>query len=284
MTKHAYLIIAHNEFEVLQRLISALDDERNDIYVHIDCKVRSLPILHTRYSRLTLLQNRVNTIWGDISQVTTEYALFEAAAAEGYQWYHLISGVHYPLQSQDAIHRFFEQCAADAIVMPLELVADEMKAKLGYRHFFLRHLISHNQVVNKLYHLLWRAVLKPQKILGVYRDVSDFQHKLSQWCSLNDAAVHELIANKPWVMRRLVHTFCCDEFFVAFALKDSTLKLKQSDLLLYQVFTPYTPKIFSIEDFDKLIQSGCLFARKLTTRDSSLLIDKIDSLILKERL
>lgn len=29
---HAYLIIAHNEFEVLQKLIEALDDPRNDIY------------------------------------------------------------------------------------------------------------------------------------------------------------------------------------------------------------------------------------------------------------
>lgn len=36
--KHAYLIIAHNELEVLKRLISALDDERNDIYIHIDQK------------------------------------------------------------------------------------------------------------------------------------------------------------------------------------------------------------------------------------------------------
>lgn len=29
---HAYLIIAHNEFEVLQKLVGALDDPRNDIY------------------------------------------------------------------------------------------------------------------------------------------------------------------------------------------------------------------------------------------------------------
>ena len=41
--KHAYLIIAHNEFEVLKRLISALDHEANDIYVHIDAKVKPFP-------------------------------------------------------------------------------------------------------------------------------------------------------------------------------------------------------------------------------------------------
>lgn len=40
MKKHAYLIIAHNEFELLKLLVSQIDDVRNDIYIHIDKKVR----------------------------------------------------------------------------------------------------------------------------------------------------------------------------------------------------------------------------------------------------
>ena len=34
--KHAFLIIAHNEYPILEVLLSMLDDERNDIYLHID--------------------------------------------------------------------------------------------------------------------------------------------------------------------------------------------------------------------------------------------------------
>ena len=30
--KHAYLIIAHNEFKILEKLVHLLDDSRNDIY------------------------------------------------------------------------------------------------------------------------------------------------------------------------------------------------------------------------------------------------------------
>ncbi len=37
--KHAYLIIAHHEFELLWHLVNALDDERNAIYIHFDKKV-----------------------------------------------------------------------------------------------------------------------------------------------------------------------------------------------------------------------------------------------------
>ncbi len=40
MKRHAYLIMAHNEFHMLKKLINELDDERNDIYIHIDRKTK----------------------------------------------------------------------------------------------------------------------------------------------------------------------------------------------------------------------------------------------------
>lgn len=33
---HAYLIIAHDQFDLLESLLKCIDDERNDIYIHID--------------------------------------------------------------------------------------------------------------------------------------------------------------------------------------------------------------------------------------------------------
>lgn len=38
MGKHAYLIMAHNQWEVLAQLLEVIDDPRNDIYLHIDKK------------------------------------------------------------------------------------------------------------------------------------------------------------------------------------------------------------------------------------------------------
>lgn len=35
MKKHAYLIKAHHQFALLRKLLMLLDDERNDIYIHI---------------------------------------------------------------------------------------------------------------------------------------------------------------------------------------------------------------------------------------------------------
>lgn len=33
--KHAYLIMAHNNFELLRVLVKLLDDKRNDIYIYM---------------------------------------------------------------------------------------------------------------------------------------------------------------------------------------------------------------------------------------------------------
>ena len=38
MDKHAYLIMAYRQFDVLEKILCILDDERNDFYIHIDKK------------------------------------------------------------------------------------------------------------------------------------------------------------------------------------------------------------------------------------------------------
>lgn len=80
---HAYMIIAHNQFELLEKLISALDDIRNDIYVHIDAKVKDFDFEHfegiAKYSKVTFTNERANITWGDFSQVKCEMLLLQTA-------------------------------------------------------------------------------------------------------------------------------------------------------------------------------------------------------------
>ena len=48
MGKHAYLIMAHSDWNMLNTLLELIDDKRNDIYIHIDKK--STFDLHNIYS------------------------------------------------------------------------------------------------------------------------------------------------------------------------------------------------------------------------------------------
>lgn len=88
--KHAYCIIAHHEPIILQKLIEAIDDRRNDIFVLIDKKA-NLPICNIKaYKSKLIYTPSIDVRWGDISQVKAELMLFETATKyDVYQYYHL---------------------------------------------------------------------------------------------------------------------------------------------------------------------------------------------------
>ena len=273
--KHAYLIMAHNQFLTLQELVSVLDDVRNDIYIHIDKKVKNIPALHTRYSRLVILGHRVKVIWGDVSQIKAEYALFKAAAAtrERYSYYHLISGTHFPLKSNDALHRWFDDRQGACVLRPVPLSEEEIQMRFGLYHFFLRRLVDRNRFVNKLYHLGWRGVLRVQKALGIKRDTSFIKGKASQWCSLTDEAVKRLLAYEKKALHNFRRSFCSDEFFVLSILEDSGVPYVFDDRICHVEFVRTTPKCYQEADYPQLSTSDALFFRKMT--DSNLGLAKL---------
>ena len=57
--KHAFLIIAHGKFNQLQILLNLLDDERNDLYVHIDKKAQIPPPSVSRNQNCICLINKL---------------------------------------------------------------------------------------------------------------------------------------------------------------------------------------------------------------------------------
>ncbi len=274
MGRHAYLILAHNEFEVLSRLVTALDDERNDIYVHVDARVRELPSLKTHKSRLEVLEDRIPTFWGDTSLMEAEYRLLRLAAAHGgYSFYHIISGVHFPLKNQDGIHDFFDGQEKCSVLSPMETTEKEIEYKFARRHFFVRGQSSSSPVVQRLCNILWRMILFFQKWLPK-RNCKDIDVKASQWCSLSEDAVVCLLANHGEAVKRFRHTFCCDEFFVPYMLKKYGIRWTEDEHLLFMKFRIFSPKVLDEQDFEAIVGSGCLFARKFTRNNS--LISKIE--------
>lgn len=271
--KHAFLIIAHNEFEVLQKLIDALDDERNDIYIHIDAKVKKLPTLKAYHSRLNILENRMRVIWGDVTQITCEIQLMEETILSGnrYVFYHIISGTHYPLVSNQCIFDYFDLYRGKSILQAIEESPDDAQMRIGRYHYFLSYFNSKYAVVRKFSRILWVSLLSIQKIFGIERDISYNAGKASNWCSLSDEAVKVVLADKKKILRRFSRTFCADELFIPSVLKEHNLPFIYSNRLLYVDFVRYTPTILTKENYNKLMASECLFARKMTWESMELI-------------
>ena len=273
--KHAYLIMAHDQFYALKELVNVLDDPRNDIYIHFDKKVKNVPedaLLSRKKGngKLVILgpESRVNVIWGDVSQIKAEYALLKCAYELGekygkYDYYHIISGTHFPLKNNDDLNAWFEERNGSSILRQVGLTEEEIHMRFGLYNFFLKHLISKNKIVNKAYHIGWRAVLGLQKAVGIKRDTSFIKGKASQWCALTDDAVKLILSKEKEALCHFRRTFCCDEFFVLSVLEDSGLPYIFDNRICYVEFVHTTPKIFKEEDCDYLMNTGALFFRKM---------------------
>lgn len=273
MQKQAFLIIAHNEFEVLQCLIDALDDSDNDIYIHIDARVKQMPSLTSKCSRLIVLENRMKVIWGTSIQPECEMRLMEVAMNSGirYVFYHIISGTHYPLVSLEGLNKFFEPYMGKSVLQPMNYSEEEKKMRFGRYHYFMTYYISGPKSLNKTYRFLWRANLFLQKNLHIIRDVSHCHGKASNWVSLSHDAVKTILSDKEILRNRFSRTYCSDEWFVPSVLEGHQLPVVYTDKLLFQEWIHSNPRVLTETDYNLLSDSCCLWGRKFTKQSMALI-------------
>lgn len=274
--RYAYLIIAHNEFDVLKRLVAALDDVRNDIYVHIDKKVKTLPEFEAKKSRMYVLNNRIDVRWGHYSQIETEILLFETAQKNGpYDYYHLISGTHLPLKSQNEIHSFYDG------MQGMNLFSNFWEPNQHYQevlkvhrvNLFLRNYSSPIKVKATVSQWFWKAVVAIQRVIGISINNDIKFYWANNWCSLTEPAVEYLVTEKEAIRRRYRWSFCGDEFFVPteLMLSDMASTAVSSDKLLYGAIGRSNASVLTMDDFGNIISSGCLFGRKFSSEHPQLI-------------
>lgn len=269
--KHAYLIIAHTDFKILETLLGVLDYTGNDIFVHIDLKVNYTIKYIPKISSIRTIpdEKRVNVRWGTDSQIHCELALYKYATQFGpYDYYHLISGVDLPIKSQAYIHNFFEQNKGKEF-LGLMQNAWRTEKKIMYYHFF----------ISRPYPKSWKyfihvGLVALQQILHMKR--SDMGWKVlakgANWSSLTHAAVEYILSQEEMIRKRFRYTMACDEVYKQTILINSPFADK-----LYCKTDEYkgclrmvdwkrgNPYVWSMEDFEEIINSDKLFARKFSS-------------------
>lgn len=264
---HAWLIIAHNEFEILQLLVSALDDVRNDLYVHIDKKVKVLPALSAKKSRLFLLKDRLDVRWGAPSQISCELSLMRTAFENGpYDRFHIISGTHLPLKSNDFIHAFFKEYDGCELMHVWEKDERDIGNKLQRYNFFVKGFSCRSSQIKKIAHFCWNLTQGIQKKLKINRFPNEVFIKSDNWVSLTREAAAYLVKNAGLIESKYRFSYCGDEYFVATELHHAGgFTIIDTEKLLKVEFIRYNPKIYTMEDYDTLASSDCLFARKFSS-------------------
>ncbi|WP_367210696.1 beta-1,6-N-acetylglucosaminyltransferase [Sphingobacterium sp. R2] len=286
--KHAYLILAHTDFEVLEKLLLCLDDKRNDIYIHFDQKVAQLPQLATHHAGLYILDTRVDVHWGDVSVVAAEYHLFEAAAAQQqYGYYHLLSGVDLPLKSQDEIHAFFAAHQGQEFIGFQKGNCDkEIERKVRRVHLYPTRFRKVKGICGSYYRAARALSLRLQWLFGRYKNQDVIFRKGAQWVSLTDAFVRYVLTHKSAVLEMYQNTFCSDEIFIQTLCYNSSFRFKRhqtgrEDHDCQRMIGWHKGQLieWTSADFDRLMASNLLFARKFSTRHMDL-VERVVAILL----
>lgn len=271
--KHAFLICAHNNFQLLERLIRRLDDKDFDSYVHIDAKVGDIDYKYyesiAKKSRVFFLQKRIKVIWGDVSQIKVTFLLIEEALKQGdYDYLHFISGVDYPIKSNGYIKDFFSKNSGKEFVgfTPWTPVLDN---KIGYYHFFNVDQLKQNNIINWLN----SKIIRIQELLNIrhYKDTHVFS-KGCNWWSITTYLAENLVKEKYSILSKYRYTLCADEIFLQTFVMENVLFSQK----LYDVNDEYrgclrlvdwergNPYVWKKEDINTLLSSPALFARKFS--------------------
>lgn len=292
---HAFLIMAHKEPKLLERICKQLSSPNHHLFIHIDKKSPLAPfssVLGDIPNCYIMTENeRLEVSWGGYSQIAAEIALLKMAYKnENMDYFHLISGNDFPCMSNQDIDNFFEQHSEQSF---MKYDSDEEvriwrkdKYPKRYRNYHYHDKTSNASILLNSF----RYIIKIwQKQFGYLRSPIENVYGGWQWFSWHRSVVKyvlDYIELHPKYLERMRYTACMDELFFHTMLHPvlDTLNIEKDNALRYIDWHPRRaykslPLILTEEDYSAIIKSGAMFCRKVNLDDSSKLIELLQSKI-----
>lgn len=298
--KHAFLIIAHNNWVQIKQVLKAMDYKDVDFYIHVNSKVDEPDKKEFQnlcnYSKI-IFSDRVPIIWGDFGICNASLVLLDCARKnKEYDYYHLLTGSCLPLLSMCNLDKWFEKNRYENLskskmtnYIEASVASEEMSQRVSLYNFCVPLWGNKNAFIRKIGtgtdHLL-RII---QKLIGVNRFKSDqiVIYKGSPWWSLSNEFVEYVISKKQWIEERFSkNTFAADEYAIQTVLMNSVFRdtvfepqngeNKNLRLIDFNGGNGYgSPRIWKIKDKERINTTTNLFARKFDMRIDEDIIDMV---------
>lgn len=230
MNKHAYLIMAHHREDLIHLLLNAIDDERNDIYIHLDKKSNlNKSMFSTKMSKLIFIKPMIVN-WAGYTQVECEFILLENSVSNGpYQYYHFLTGATFPLKNQDDMHRFFD------IYNGKEFVGfdnnSDFSDRVRYRYLFCEDG-KLNGPMGRLKSYIRNTYLLIQKVISydrIKRFNVEIKKGMAYW-SITEKFASYILSQESFVKEMLWYSISGDEIFVQTIAYNSNFKDRIFDI------------------------------------------------------
>ena len=291
MNKQAILIMYHNDYYILERLLKQIDNKNIDIYLHVDKKVTDFDFTYTK--NLVKKSNiffgkRMNVKWSTFSQIKCELSLLKEATSKNYSYYHLISGNDLLLKPSTELYNFFEKNNGKEFVAYNNIdehTPESILERIKYYHIFNSYRRDNKTIIKKVLCKLYYHLLNIQKKLKINRLKNNklIIKKGANWFSITNELAKYVLTKENEINRMYRLSNCADEIFLQTIVYNSKFKDKiyhesedeHQNIKRHIDWNRGEPYVFTIDDYQELLNSSAFFARKFSSSKDHKIIDKI---------
>ncbi|MBO5702774.1 MAG: hypothetical protein J6S71_10075 [Clostridia bacterium] len=303
--KVAILLLAHKNKAQLERLLSLLDHEDVDVYVHLDKKCNFEPQDIDSPTKVTFTDKRYDVGLFEFSMVDAEFELINTAKRNGdYKYFILMSGQCYPLDRIDRIVSYLDAHYPEPFI---EIIAptEHNYVKKNFKHVYIlkRFKLKTYDFLKKHFSFKGYRVLryipggfvfavstlKELFVKSPKRRLEKMGYSVycgSQWWILPDHIIEkaESAYNDKAFCKAVSDTFSCDETFFQTVImnhqKECGVELDSDNNFVnrkwFYIFDGGHPITLTKSQADQIKESGMLFARKFDIDVDSKVLDEID--------
>lgn len=192
-----------------------------------------------------------------------------------------------PIKTQKEIHEFFEKNAGKEFI---HFGSNEDARKRCQYYWFCQEKlgnVANAGISKKICNKLRMFSISIQKLIGIDRVKKYGIYKNiavgSNWFSITDSLARYVVSKEPEILWYYKSSYCCDEVFLQTLVKNSLYK---NNLYSNSIDDYYAnmraidwqrgkPYIWRNTDFDELMTSDYLFARKFDEQVDSKIINRI---------
>ena len=268
-------MLIHEYNEHHEKLINNLSKDF-DVFLHID--KRSKIRLDNLKSEKVFIFKKYKVYWGSYNQILATLFLFKTSNKNNYDRYIFISGSDIPIKSNSEIKVFFENNKNEYFSFS-QLPTSFWNENGGFDRidYFYSHSLSRGninlfeKIVNKIQRIINTGIINPlMHLFNLKRRIKNLKYYGgANWMDLTGNCVSQIIEftnhNKKFV-KKFRYTRCADEIFFQTIICNYVENIKIENLCLRYIdwkSGPEFPKILRYEDYHKIKESNCLFARKV---------------------
>lgn len=180
-----------------------------------------------------------------------------------------------PIKSQKYIHEFFDNNNKEYIEFDFRSI-DLYASRVRY-YYLLQNIIGRNSgLFINILSRIQDVTLRFQKRFKLERKQYMQLYKGTNWFSITDSLARYVVSMEKNIKRQFKYTFCADEIFLHTIIQQSPYKVNIVDdslrLIDWKRGGPYT---FCKNDFEEIIKSEKIFARKFDEKIDKEIIDMI---------